>query len=80
MVQWVVSGLALIVAVLAWARSRKLGRKLDQLTQQYWELRYQHGQLKARVDRIDPEAQAADNPPASSASGQTFIPLSSLKR
>ena len=78
--QWVVSGLALIVAVLAWARSRKLGRKLDQLTQQYWELRYQHGQLKARVDRIDPEAQAAADAPVSAATGQTFIPLSSLKR
>jgi hypothetical protein len=78
-VQWVVSGVALIVAALAWVRSRTLNRKQDQLTQQYWELRYQHGQLKARVDRLDPDTQAAAEPPAAGP-GQTFIPLSSLKR
>ena len=78
--QWVVSGAALVLALLAWMRSRTLKRKLDQLTQQYWELRYQHGQLKGRVDRVSPDAQAAADPPAAEAAGQTFIPLSSLKK
>jgi len=78
--QWIVSGAALFLALLAWMRSRTLKRKLDQLTQQYWELRYQHGQLKGRVDRIDPDAQAPADAPAAEAAGQTFIPLSSLKK
>jgi hypothetical protein len=77
-VQWVLAGGAVVVAVLAWARARRLARRVERLTESYWELRYEHGQLRARVNRLDPESAAAaaepQRPPATA-----FVPLSSLK-
>jgi hypothetical protein len=76
--QWLLTGAAVVVAVAAFAKARRLARRLERLTESYWELRYEHGQLRARVNRIDPEQQsagAAAEPPATN-----FIPLSSLKR
>jgi hypothetical protein len=79
--QWLLTVLALLVAVAAHLRSRRLARRLERLTESYWELRYEHGQLRARVNRLDPEqaATAADasSPPAGAVA---FVPLSSLKR
>jgi len=78
---WFAIGLALAIGLAAWMRARGLARRLEQLTQQYWELRYQHGQLRADVKRLDPETPAADTPaPPPDLAPQTFIPLSSLKR
>ena len=51
---WVVAAAALAVAVLAWVRTRRLAQRLDQLLQMYWELKYQHGEL-----RVDVEARVA---------------------
>jgi hypothetical protein len=50
------------------------------LTQQYWELRYQHGQLRADVKRLEPEGDLQAPEAAVETPPQTFIPLSSLKR
>ena len=77
---WLAIGVALGVALASWMRARGLARRLEQLTQQYWELRYQHGQLRADVKRLEPEAEAPAPQPAAETSPQTFIPLSSLKR
>ena len=79
--QWVLTGAAVIVAVAALAKARRLAKRLERLTESYWELRYEHGQLRARVNRLDPEASAsgADLPPATSGA-TAFVPLSSLKR
>jgi hypothetical protein len=73
-----ISALALLTAVVALSVARRTKRRLDQLQQSYWDLRYEHGRLKAQVQRLDPEtpAEPAPSPPAST----TFIPLSSLKR
>ena len=79
MTVWFAIGLTLGIARLAWMRARGLARRLEQLTQQYWELRYQQGQLRADVKRLDPESEPPAPPPAE-APPQTFIPLSSLKR
>jgi hypothetical protein len=48
------------------------------LSEQYWELKYDHGELKARVRALapTPEEADADHPPVQ----QTFVPLTSLKR
>jgi hypothetical protein len=75
---WLLTGAALVVAGAALVAARRQSKRLERLTESYWELRYEHGQLRARVNRIDPEQQtiaAAAEPPASN-----FIPLSSLKR
>jgi HAMP domain-containing protein len=74
---WLLTGAALVLAVVALLAARRQTRRLERLTESYWELRYEHGQLRARVNRIDPEQQtaAAPEPPPTN-----FIPLSSLKR
>ena len=77
---WLAIGVALGIALAAWMRARGLARRHEQLTQQYWELRYQHGQLRADVKRLEPEAEAPAPQPAAETPPQTFIPLSSLKR
>ena len=76
-----ISALALVVALVALTSARRARRRLDQLQQSYWDLRYEHGRLKAQVQRLDPEAAAEPAAPTAPAEAQTtFIPLSSLKR
>ena len=72
------TGGALVLAGAALVVARRQSRRLERLTESYWELRYEHGQLRARVNRIDPEQQNASAPAEPPASN--FIPLSSLKR
>ena len=75
---WLLTGAALVLAGIAILVARRQTRRLERLTESYWELRYDHGQLRARVNRLDPEQQAAADAPAPPAAN--FIPLSSLKR
>jgi hypothetical protein len=78
-----VSAVALAAALAAFASIRRLKRRLEQLQQSYWDLRYEHGRLKAQVKRLDPEVAAeapAESPEPAPAASTTFIPLSSLKR
>ena len=79
MLLWIVTGAALLVAVAGWARVRSLKREIDQITRNYWELRYQFGELRAKVARLDPETPAPADP-APAAPSESFVPLSSLKR
>ena len=78
---WLLTGAALLIATLALSRARRLSKRLERLTESYWELRYEHGQLRSRIARLDPE-----QPPQPEAKGPTgtsttaFVPLSSLKR
>jgi len=73
------SAVALTLALVSLASARRLRRRLEQLQQSYWDLRYEHGRLKAQVKRLDPEASPETAEPGPAAS-TTFIPLSSLKR
>ena len=75
---WLLTGAALVLAGIALLVSRRQTRRLERLTESYWELRYDHGQLRARVNRLDPEQQAAADAPEPPAAN--FIPLSSLKK
>jgi hypothetical protein len=81
---WLLTVAAVLTAAWALARLRRVSRRLDRLTESYWELKYDHGQLRARVARLDPEAAgpAAGTPsPKPGTPGSTaFVPLSSLKR
>jgi hypothetical protein len=77
---WLLTGATLIVATAALIKARKLARRLERLTESYWELRYEYGQLRARLNRLDPEPPAAATAEPSRQSGVTFVPISSLKR
>jgi len=74
------SGAAILVALAALLKARRLAKRLERLTESYWELRYEHGQLRARVNRLDPDQPAAAPEAAPQASPTHFVPLSSLKR
>jgi hypothetical protein len=61
----------LIVAIVAYAYARRLARKLAILEEQYWQLKFDHGELKAKVDPAAPPGPQ---------SKESFIPLTQLKR
>jgi hypothetical protein len=71
MTLWIVTIAALVFAVLAFAQARRTARQLAQITEMYWQLKFDHGELKAKVD---PPAPAAPPPK------ETFVPLTQLKR
>jgi hypothetical protein len=83
---WWLAGAALVVALAAFWAARRTARRLDLLTQSYWELRYEFTRLRGSA--ADPASAAgADDgpvrvapPPAPSPAPQTsFVSLSSLK-
>ena len=77
---WLLTVAAILIAVVALAKARRANKRLDRLTETYWELRYDHGQLRARVAKLDPGAAATPTEPAPKPGGTNFVPLSSLKR
>ena len=79
---WFVTVVSLLAALLAWRLARRTAKRVEQLSQMYWELKYQHGELRSRMQRIPggagppvPSVTPPDPPPA-----DAFIPLTSLKR
>jgi hypothetical protein len=75
---WLVTGAALLAAVVAWRQARRTAKRLEQLSQMYWELRYQHGELRVQVERLTGTTSSTPAPP--SPPGEAFVPLASLKR
>lgn len=71
MTLWVVTVVALLIALAALMHSRRVARQLAEVTQMYWQLKFDHGELKARVDPPAPKAAVPQ---------QTFVPLSSIKK
>jgi hypothetical protein len=67
------------VAVAALVLTRRVARKLEALTQSYWELRYDYTRIRSQLARLDPGEQEADQPPPAP-SQVTFVPLSSMKK
>ncbi len=80
MVLWGIASLALLVAVVALLLARRTARKLDALTQSYWELRYDYTRLRSVVSRLDPETPTEAPPAPAPAASVTFVPLSSMKK
>lgn len=68
---WIAAVLALIVALAALLHSRRTARQLAEVTQMYWQLKFDHGELKAKVAPPEPTAPVPQ---------QTFVPLSSIKK
>ena len=81
MVSGILAGVALLVALAALTLARRASRRLEALTQSYWELRYDYTRLRSQVARLDP-GEPDDAPAAPEAPGQTvtFVPLSSMKK
>ena len=79
----IVAIVALFVATFALLRTRAIARRAERLAESYWDLRYETGQLKSRLTRLESPAAAGthDNAADSRApSATTFVPLSSLKK
>jgi hypothetical protein len=77
---WLLTAAAVLVALAAFVKARRLAKRLERLTESYWELRYEHGQLRARVNRLDLDLPGAAPEAAAQATPANFVPLSSLKR
>jgi len=78
---WFITGAALVVALVAWGQARRTAKRLEQLSQMYWELKYQHGELRVQLQRRTGATPPPDEVPAQPAPARdTFIPLASLKR
>jgi hypothetical protein len=68
---WLVAVSSLVVALAALSYARRTARQLAHVTEMYWQLKFDHGELKASVDPA---------PPPAAAPKQTFVPLSSIKK
>jgi hypothetical protein len=75
----VLAGAAFLAAVVAVERARRVSRRLERLREAYWDLRYELGQVQARVNRLEAE-RSGQSPGAQPAAATNFVPLSSLKR
>ena len=82
----IAAGVAILLAGFAMFRSRSAARRAERLAESYWELRYEIGQLKVRINRLESAAGLSEpEPEASVAAPQampktSFVPLSSLKK
>jgi len=78
---WFIAGAALVVALVALRQARRTAKRLAQLSEMFWELKYQQGELRLRVERMTGEPPSPTSQPAPP--GQpvdSFVPLQSLKR
>ena len=80
MVPWIAAAVALLVAVAAWYRAGRLGRKLEALNQSYWELRYDFTRLRSQVARLDPETEQAEAPAQPAETPVAYVSLSSMRK
>ena len=85
---WVATGAALVVALVAWLTARRATKRLSQLSEMYWELKYQHGELRNAVLGSDAHRKPGTDTPASNDPASAppvrppdgFVPLKSLRR
>ena len=75
----IAAGVALLLALAALGAVRRSFRKIDALTQSYWELRYDYTRLRSQLARLDPE-QTPPNPPDPAPAAVSFVPLASMKK
>ena len=80
MLLWITVAVATAVAVASWMRAGRLARKLDALTQSYWELRYDFTRLRSQVARLDPETAEPESPADAQPAGVTYDSLASIKK
>ena len=81
------TGVSLVAAALALFRAARASKRAERLAESYWDLRYEIGQLKVRLSRLESSAglEGEDDrseaaAPRSAAPTTSFVPLSSLKK
>ena len=87
---WLVTGLSLVAALVAWRQARRTAQRLEQLTAMYWELKYQYGEQRVQLQRLAGgeaaqsaalgSAQGSAQPAPARTATDSFVPLASLKR
>ena len=79
--QWFVTGASLLVALIALNQARRTAKRLEQLSQNYWELKYLNGELRVKLQQLTGESAPQQITTPTAAQGRdSFVPLSSLKR
>jgi hypothetical protein len=65
---------------LAWVR--RVSRRLDALTQSYWELRYEYTRLRSQLSSLDPGQASLSEPEPTPPAAPTvsFVPLSTIRK
>ena len=77
---WFVTGASLVASLVALLGLRRAMKRIEDLTQQYWALRYQQGELRAHVQASGlPKPPNAPETP-SRAPAEAFVPLSAVRR
>ena len=79
---WFIAGASLVVALVAWRQARQTAKRLAQLSEMYWELKYQQGELRVRLQRLEggPPTPTDTSQALPAQPGESFVPLTSLKR
>ena len=78
---WLLVSTGWLLALVAWMTTRRQSRRLAELTKMYWEVKYDCGELKARLRTLAPDAVDAPASPASpGAPPQGFVALSDVRR
>ena len=80
MAVWIVAGVAFLLALAALGAVRRSLRKIEALTQSYWELRYDYTRLRSQVSRLDPEPADDETPPPAPPATVSFVPLASMRK
>ena len=80
MLSSVAAGLGVLLALVALAWARRVSRRLETLTQSYWELRYDYTRLRSQLSRLDPEQSPEPDPPAAASPSVSFVPLSTIRK
>jgi len=79
---WFLAGAGVFAVFVGALWARRITKRIERLSQSYWELRYEQGQLNARVGRLEPPASGTDQeqPEGSGRPTSNFVPLSSLRK
>jgi hypothetical protein len=79
---WLVTGASLLIALIALSQARRTAKRLEQISQNYWELKYQNGELRVQLEKFTGQStkEQTTTTPTAAQGRDSFVPLSSLKR
>ncbi len=78
---WLVTGVSLVTSLMALIGVLRSRKRLEELSQLYWALRYQQGELRAHIQATGGFAKPSEEPDSPSrGSAEAFVPLSSVRR